>query len=193
MYGLLNQALKDMILTQHGEDVWSRVAAKANVSDDVHFDGMQAYDDSVVSGLVGALADETQTALDDVLYRFGVHWVGFTSQHGYAQLFDIAGPSLRDFLLHLDMLHVKVARSYPALVPPSFRFSMIGTDTLRMHYISKRQGLCPMVPGLLQGLSQRFSTPVKVTEDQCSRKGAAHCEFVIEFSNGSALHESSSG
>lgn len=183
MYGLLNEGLKDLILTQHGQDVWDRVAAKANVSDAVHFNAMHAYDDQVIYGLVSALADETQTSLDDVLYRFGVHWVGFTSQQGYAQLFDIAGPSLREFLLHLDMLHVKVARSYPALVPPSFRFSAIEEGKLRMHYISKRQGLCPMVRGLLQGLSTRFCTPLNVSEDRCSREGEPHCEFVIEFLN----------
>lgn len=182
MYGLLNAGLKDMILTQHGEDVWSKVAAKANVTDDVHFFKMQQYDDSVIYGLVGALAEETATPLDTVLYRFGIHWVGYTSSQGYSQMFDIAGPSLREFLLHLDMLHLRVARSYPDLVPPSFRFSVVGDNTLRMHYISKRQGLCPMVPGLLQGLSTRFKAPLKVVEDVCARQGAPHCEFVINFS-----------
>lgn len=186
MYGLLNEALKDMIVTQNGEEVWSKVAAKANVTDDVHFYKMQGYDDSVIYGMVGALSEETGVASDQVLDQFGEHWVKYTSSQGYAQLFDIAGPSLREFLLSLDMLHSRVARSFPDLVPPSFRFSAENQHTLRMHYISTRQGLCPMIPGLLRGLSLRFNTPIEVTEDLCARKGAAHCEFLVNFEPGTS-------
>jgi hypothetical protein len=96
-------------------------------------------------------------------------------------MFEIAGDSLRDFLLSLDAMHARVGRSFPKLVPPRFQFDHVDHKTLRMHYISTRPNLCPMVFGLLRGLSLRFKTPISVQEDVCARRGAAHCEFMVVF------------
>jgi len=78
-------------------------------------------------------------------------------------------------------LHARVGRSFPRLRPPSFRFDQIDEHDLRMHYVSERQGLCPMIFGLLRGLSRRFKTEVNVLEEVCARHGAAHCQFLITF------------
>jgi Haem-NO-binding len=140
---------------------------------------MDPYPDELTYRLVGETAATMAMSLDTVLDGFGEHWVEYTAAQGYGPMFDIAGDSLRDFLLSLDELHVRVGRSFPKLVPPSFRFETLNPHTLRMHYLSQRKGLCPMIPGLLRGLSSRFKTPIQVMEDACARRGADHCEFVV--------------
>jgi predicted hydrocarbon binding protein len=178
MYGLLNAALKEFVTMSHGGDAWDSVAQRAGVSG-IQFNKMDPYPDALTYTLVGEIASATSQTVDAVLDQFGEHWVAYTAAQGYGPLFDIAGDSLRDFLLSLNELHLRVGRSFPKLVPPSFRFDTVNPHTLRMHYISQREGLCPMVPGLLRGLSNRFKTPIQVMEDTCARRGADHCEFVV--------------
>ena len=178
MYGLLNAALKEFVATKYGGDAWDSVVQRAAVGV-THFNKMDPYPDEMTYKLVGETAAVTGQSVDAVLDAFGEHWVAYTAAQGYGPMFDIAGDSLRDFLLSLNELHVRVGRSFPKLVPPSFRFDSISPHSLRMHYLSQRKGLCPMVPGLLRGLSNRFKTPIQVLEDVCARRGADHCEFVV--------------
>lgn len=178
MYGLLNAALKEFVASKHGNETWAAVAKRAAVSDS-HFSKMDPYPDDVTYALVGATVEITGQSIEQVLEDFGEFWVQYTNDQGYAPLFDIAGDSLREFLLSLDALHARVGRSFPKLVPPSFRFDPIDSRTLRMHYLSQRKHLCPMIPGLLRGLSLRFKTPIQVVEEACARRGADHCEFIV--------------
>ena len=180
MYGLLNAALREFVVSKHGSATWDTIAQAAAVSVS-HFNKMEPYPDELLYRLVGATASATGQPSDSVLEGFGEYWVAYTAEQGYGPMFDIAGDSLRDFLLSLDELHVRIGRSFPKLVPPSFRFDPLDPNTLRMHYLSSRKGLCPMIPGLLRGLSVRFKTPIQVREDQCARRGADHCEFVVAF------------
>ena len=178
MYGLLNAALKEFVVAKHGESTWSAVTQRAGVGS-VQFNKMDPYPDELTYRLVGESVATTGVAADAFLDGFGEYWVEYTATQGYGPLFDIAGDSLRDFLLSLDDLHARVGRSFPKLVPPSFRFDTSNPHALRMHYLSQRKGLCPMIPGLLRGLSSLFKTPIQVLEDACARRGADHCEFMV--------------
>jgi hypothetical protein len=178
MYGLINAALKQFILESHGADVWERVAAAA-APGIAQFDKMSPYPDELTTRILTSASELTAVDADVLLDDFGEFWVSYTSEQGYGPMFDVAGDSLRDFLLSLDTLHARVGRSFPKLRPPSFRFDTVDPSTMRMHYLSARSGLCPMVFGLLRGLSRRFATELTVKEDVCARRGAAHCEFIV--------------
>ncbi|HKU40748.1 MAG TPA: heme NO-binding domain-containing protein [Polyangiales bacterium] len=181
MYGLLNAALKEFVATRYGADTWLAVAERAGVSDS-QFSKMDPYPDELTAGLISATVAITRDSPEQVLEGFGEYWVMYTANQGYRALFEIAGDSLRDFLLSLDALHERVGRSFPKLVPPTFRFDNLDARTLRMHYLSTRKNLCPMIPGLLKGLSLHFNTPIQVVEDACARRGADHCEFIVTVS-----------
>jgi len=77
-----------------------------------------------------------------------------------------------------------VGQSFPKLRPPSFRFDVIDDDLIRMHYHTAREGLCPMVIGLLNGLAKRFESELKIEHDRCKRSGAEHCEFLLTLGGG---------
>ena len=181
MYGLVNAALKELVISQYSHDVWDKIARAASLTE-TQFDKMHAYDDALTYQLVGVTCREVGVHPDDFLKALGKFWVPFTERQGYGPLFDIAGPSLHDFLLSLDDLHVRVGKSFRNLRPPSFRFDAVDAHTLRMHYVTQRSNLCPFVVGLLSGLSLRFDTPIQVDEAQCARRGADHCEFVLVLS-----------
>jgi hypothetical protein len=180
MYGLLNGALKEFVVGKYGPEIWQAIGETAAVGI-THFNKMDAYPDELTYSIVDAASAATGQSTDEFMNLFGEFWVFYTAQQGYGPLFEIAGDSLRDFLASLDALHVRVGRSFPKLRPPSFRFEDIDANTLRMHYHSSRRGLCPLVPGLLRGLSLRFKTQITVQEDACARRGADHCEFAVGF------------
>lgn len=120
-----------------------------------------AYPDATTVALVVATADELGTTPEEILERFGEHWVLVTAKD-YGALLDATGRNLGEFLVNLPNLHTRVAMSYPHLDPPRFRCTEVTPTSLCLHYGSSRKGLAPFVRGLLRGLGKRFSTPVDV-------------------------------
>jgi predicted hydrocarbon binding protein len=140
---------------------------------------MDSYPDELTYKLVGAASEVLGISADDALTAFGEFWVLYTGNAGYGDIMEMAGGNLRDFLFNLDNLHTRVGQSFTKLRPPSFRFDVIDDDVLRMHYLTERAGLCPMVIGLLNGLAKRFKSELAIEHDRCKRNGAEHCEFLL--------------
>lgn len=180
MYGLVNAAFRELIVSLFGHERWERVRL-ASVPDVDTFSPMEQYPDEITYVMVAHACKQTGIAQDELLIKFGELWVVYTDRQGYGALFDIAGPSLPDFLLSLNDLHERVGRNFPKLRPPTFRFDHLDANTMRMHYLTKRAGLCPFVQGLLQGLSLRFRTAIEIDHTICQRLGADHCEFVLKL------------
>lgn len=182
MYGLVNAAVHDLVVSRFGEQTWEQIKARAGISVDT-FSRMEQYADEVTYKMVAAASEVLGISSDDVMKAFGEHWVLYTGREGYGEMFDIAGSSLKDFLFNLDALHTRVGQNFTHLQPPSFRFDTINERTVRMHYLSDRKGLCPFVIGLLNGLAARFQTHVEVEHAVCARDGADHCELLLTFAS----------
>jgi hypothetical protein len=69
---------------------------------------------------------------------------------------ELAGESLTDFLNNLNMLHERINNIMPELVAPQFTTRNESSNTIELEYRSHREGLSPMVIGLLKGLCKRF-------------------------------------
>lgn len=174
MYGLVNKAVVDLVVSKFGQDTWNAIKKKAEVDIDV-FVSMDGYPDDVTYRLVGAASDVLKIPPEQVLEAFGEHWVLYTAKEGYGPMLDASGGTLRQFLENLDALHARVALTMPELRPPRFRLVPVDDGTMLLEYHSTRQGLAPMVIGLLRGLSIRFNTPVDVTH----ARRDSHDEFTI--------------
>jgi hypothetical protein len=180
MYGLVNKAVVDLVVSKFGQDTWNAIKQKAEVDIDV-FVSMDGYPDDVTYRLVGAASEILKIPPEKVLEAFGEYWVLYTAKEGYGPMLDASGKTLREFLENLDALHARVALSMPALKPPRFRLVPVDDATMLLEYHSMRQGLAPMVIGLLNGLSIRFNTPIEVSHT--SRE--AHEEFTIRTARSS--------
>lgn len=180
MYGLVNKAVVDLVVGRFGQETWDTIKKKADVDIDV-FVSMDGYPDDVTYRLVGAASEVLKIPPEAVLEAFGEHWVLYTAKEGYGPMLDASGQTLREFLLNLDALHARVALTMPELRPPRFRLVPVDETTMLLEYHSTRQGLAPMVSGLLKGLSIRFNTPMEVSH--ASRDG--HEEFTIRTSQAS--------
>lgn len=180
MYGLVNQAIRDMILVNHGEEAWTRVRQRAEVEVE-QFEGMEPYPDDLTHRLVRAASEELGQDAHTLLRAFGEFWVKYTATEGYGPLMEMAGASLPEFLHNLDDLHARVGVNFPQLQPPSFDAEDQGEGAMHLHYHSRREGLAPMVIGLVEGLGDRFQTPVQVQQLACRSQGADHDVFAVRY------------
>lgn len=161
MYGLVNRAIEQLVVSTRGEAAWQRVCARAGVGAD-GFVAMCPYDDHVTYALVGAVSAELDQPPERVLEAFGEYWILYTADEGYGELMASAGRDMAGFLANLDDMHGRVEAVFPQMKLPRFRVEALGGGVLRVHYGSDREGLAPMVTGLLRGLGRRFDEPVTV-------------------------------
>lgn len=180
MYGMVNKAIEDMVISGHGEETWERIKEKAGVDVDV-FISSEGYSDDLTYALVGAASEVLGRPADEILSAFGVHWIMKTAQGGYGDLMAAGGRTLREFLINLPQFHSRVSMIFPHLKPPHFDCTEVAERSLRLHYRSHRDGLAPFVTGLLHGLSQQFGTPVLIEHAAVRAEGADHDEFVVRW------------
>lgn len=182
MYGLLNRAIKEMTIESHGPALWRRICELADVVDD-DFASMQQYPDSLTYRLVGAFCAETGLATEEVLERFGEFWIRHTGARGYEELLDVSGRTLPQLLGNLDNLHARLALSFPDLVPPMFSVSDETDSSLSLHYHSHRDGLGPVVLGVLKGLGDRFALDLELRRNVLppALDGRVHEVFEVKW------------
>jgi predicted hydrocarbon binding protein len=171
MYGLIHIAIRDFVILHHGDEAWQKIFDRTNADESI-FNNMQAYDDSVTFGLVGATSEELNIEVSGLLEDLGVHWVLKTAVEGYGAIMDFGGANLPTFLRNLDALHEQVAMTFVDLDQPSFRLIDETESKLVLEYRSVRDGLSPFVVGLLKGLGQRFNEELSVKQISMKSEGA---------------------
>lgn len=192
MYGLVNRAIQQMVTSHYGDDIWKRIKEKAELEDLDFFSTFQAYPDDVTHRLVAAASEELGLSGDQIMQAFGEYWITYTASEGYEQLLESTGETLPEFLDHLDNLHARAGLSFPQLQPPSFRCEHAADQSMDLEYHSKRQGLAPMVIGLLHGLGKRFRTSVMVEQTASRDRGDASDLFHVRYSALTIASETSS-
>jgi Haem-NO-binding len=180
MYGLVNKAIADMVVTRFGTETWDEIRQKAHVEVD-SFLSMEGYPDDVTHRLVKAASVVLNLTAAQIMEAFGEFWVDYTAQEGYGEMLDMSGDNLPEFLQNLDNMHARVGVSFPKLKPPSFECNETDENTLSLEYRSEREGLTPMVVGLVKGLGTRFDTEVDVTQTKSREEGADCDEFSIKY------------
>ncbi|MBW4671910.1 MAG: heme NO-binding domain-containing protein [Cyanomargarita calcarea GSE-NOS-MK-12-04C] len=180
MYGLVNKAIQDMVCSRFGENIWKEIKQKAEVEADI-FISMEGYPDDTTHKLVKAASVVLGLSSSEIMQAFGEFWVQYTAQEGYGEMMDMSGDTLPEFLENLDNLHARVGISFPKLKPPSFECTEMEEDSLSLHYRSTREGLTPMIIGLVKGLGTRFDTEVEITQTQSRDDGAEHDEFFVNY------------
>jgi hypothetical protein len=178
MYGLVNQAVKDLVLTRYGAEVWAQIATRAGVQIDP-FLAMHPYPEDVTDRLITAAAEILELSTDQVLQVFGGFWLEYSAEHGYLDLLDLMGEDLPGFLRAVDGMHDRLRLSYPDLNPPTIWCTDITPTSLTVHYLSDRPGLTPFLTGLLGAAARRFGQEADVRLVRSRQDGHDHDEFLV--------------
>ena len=180
MYGLVNKAIEELVVTEFGEDKWQLIKQKAGVDVEV-FTSNESYSDDMTYQLVGVASEVLGMTVRDVLIAFGEHWVLKTESHGYGAMMRSGGTSLKEFLIHLPNLHTRVQMIYPNLEPPRFECHDITETFMSLHSFTHRPGLTNFVVGLFQGLRKLYQTPATAKAVALKTAGADHDIFAVSW------------
>ena len=161
MYGIINKAIKDLVVTNFGDEAWSEILEKLHNPND-EFTNLETYDDSLTYDLVGAASEVLNVRPDEVLYLFGKHWIIYTKKNGYGALMDMFGHSFIESLKNLNQLHMRMGYSMPNMKAPSFKVIENDDSSIDLEYHSSRQGLSSMVIGLLDGMAAKFDEAIEI-------------------------------
>ncbi len=176
MYGLVNQGIRKMVIQNFGEATWNAICERAGV-DDV-FVAMEPYPDEVTLSLVGAASEVLSLPPDKVLHAFGKWWIG-NAANEYSGIFQLTGESFPEFIENLDSIHTRVLSMMPRLTPPLFRLSDQTDNSVVVHYYSQRQGLYPMVAGMIEGIGEWFAAPVVIENIHHEGGDPEHTIFTV--------------
>ena len=141
---------------------------------------MCPYDDRLTFALVSAVSTVMGLTEEAVLERFGEHWITVTAARDYGALLAFCGRTLPAFLQQLEMIHGRMKLAFPALEPPTISCVHLSPGLIRVDYSSHRQGLAPMVVGLIRGLAKTFETPVQI-EQIATRDIDGSDRFLVSF------------
>jgi hypothetical protein len=178
MLGMVNKAVEDLARSVGGDAAWDAIRVRAGI-DVVAFVSSTVYDDAVTYRLVEAACEVFSMSAADVLEAFGRHWILYTGREGYGPLLAAAGSTLPEFLRNLDAMHARVALSIPELNLPTFDVVDLDDGRTEVVYRSSREGLGPMVVGLLKGLGVLLEQQVEVTQTASRAAGADHDRFLV--------------
>lgn len=180
MYGMINQAVRELVVGNHGEPTWRKICAEAGLAD-TEFNSMRQYADSVTYDLVGAASKVLNTPPAALLEQFGEFWTDFARNTDFARLMKFGGNTLVEFVQNLDHMHAKIKSSLPQLVPPSFRCTDVTNAGFRLHYYSTRPGLVPLVIGMMKGMARLYEQRIEIEIDKTREQGHDHDVLVVRY------------
>lgn len=180
MYGLVNKAIQDLVIKGYGEEAWKEICKMSGFEDE-DFVGMEPYPDALTYQLVGNVSKLTGMDASKILEVFGEHWILYTADEGYGDLMDLSGSNFVDFLSNLDMLHERISNIMPDLAPPQFSTRNRTNNSIELEYRSHREGLIPMLYGLIKGLGKRFDMEVSVEQIHFKNQGEECDVFLITW------------
>jgi hypothetical protein len=180
MFGLVNRAIEQLVLSLRGEEGWVRVCEAAGWEDQV-FIAMQTYDDAVTYRLVGAVSQELGLPANEVLRAFGEYWILYTADEGYGDLLATCGNDLVSFLKGMNHMHARIEVTMTDIRPPHFDVVDRSPTEYELVYKSTREGLSPMVEGLLMGLARRFGQRIELTHTAQRDAASPEDRFLIRI------------
>ncbi len=180
MYGIVNKAIEDLVVSNFGKEKWEVVKKRSGVEIDF-FISNEPYDDEVTFKLAVAASEELDVPLAQVLQLFGEWWILKTSKEKYGGLMEAGGQSLKEFLVNLPVFHSRIMLIYPKLTPPEFKTSHLEERSIHVHYFSKRTGLQEFVRGLLAGLGKMYNTETNIELLQSRAQGHDHEVFKVSW------------
>lgn len=177
MYGLVNQAMKDLVCSKFGPKKWEEICVASQHSKD-DFDLMHSYSDKMTYDMVGAATQVLGMSAYDILRAFGDYWITFTAEQGYGEIMNLFGKDFRTCLKNLNGMHGHMGAMMPHLQPPRFQVISETEQEILLHYFSTRDGLAPMVVGLLEGLARKYGNSIQI-EQKGRSETAQYDEFKI--------------
>ena len=74
MYGIVNKAIEELVISNFGKDKWEIILEKSGIEHSF-FISNETYDDDITYQLAQTISQEMNMTIDDVMIAFGEWWV----------------------------------------------------------------------------------------------------------------------
>jgi hypothetical protein len=179
MYGIVNQAIQDLVIENYGQDNWNQILKRSGVRE-TQFMSNESYEDGITFELVAASSEILSMSQEDILEAFGKYWILNTGQKRYGDLMKAGGKDFIDFMMNLPNFHSRIMLIYPNLCPPEFIVEHVNEKKIILHYYSARDGLTYFMFGLIKGIAEMFQQNISVELVASEKKAVWHDTFLIE-------------
>lgn len=143
MYGWINACLKDLVITEYGEQTWNQILEEAGCSeDDAQFFHTEHYPDQTSYDFVGAASKVLSAPADVLLERFGRYFVHYLAKNGYEKVMSCQGVNFRGWIRNVHEIHWLVRSKFPMGSLPDIWMENYPPDetSVILHYRSSRPG-----------------------------------------------------
>lgn len=185
MKGILFNLLEELVIDEHGFDVWDQMIEATGVSG--AYTAVGSYDDDDLTSLVSSLGDLCSAGDHGVDDPTVMRWFGSSAMAPLAEKYPaFFAPHERtvDFILTLnEVIHAEVLKLHPDAVVPTFQFTGVDrgeTDSVTLHYTSQRR-MCALVEGFAAGAARHFDESTDVRHVECMLDGADECRLECRF------------
>jgi predicted hydrocarbon binding protein len=177
--GVIINYFEDFITDYYGPEKWEEIFNLCPVKSQQIYIGPQTYPDNLLVGILQVVSRQLKTPLEVLLKNFG-NFLLHKFSEDYNNFFTPYSHP-KQFLLSVDsIIHIEVMKMLSEATPPKFTYDDTELNKLTMRYHSKRK-LCQLVEGIIEGVSEKFKTPIKYFQSSCMSKGDENCCFELTF------------
>ncbi|CAD6196741.1 unnamed protein product [Caenorhabditis auriculariae] len=182
--GWTHICLSNLIIRKYGQEILEQILTKAGYPEGVTFDVQTYYDDTETMRIFRTAAGVLGLSVDDMWEMYGDFLVTYSCETGWQKMLFCMANNLQEFLDNLNSMHYFIDQIAfkSEMKGPTFQCEAFGENGLKLHYFSFRQGLFPIVKGLVRKAARTlFEMDVKVVmlERNQERRKSGMVEHVI--------------
>jgi hypothetical protein len=179
MKGIIFNLFEEFVVETFGAEAWEDILEASPHDARAVRVGPATYPDAHLFMIAEAACKKANLSLEVALRAFG-KFLFFGLGRKYPSIVK-QFPDAQSLLKGIDsVIHVEVNKLLPGSVTPTILCTDDGQGGLTLTYDSARR-LCPLLEGLLDGLSEHSHQRIERTHDICQHKGAPRCELKLTF------------
>lgn len=177
MKGIIFNLAEEVIIREHGDDVWDAVLEDARLSGS--FTSLGSYPDADLVAVVASAARLLGMEPRAVLRHVAEGAIPLLAAR-YPHFFTPHRDALSFVLTLNDIIHPEVRKLYPGADVPSFSYEVHSDDAVTLRYESERR-LCMLAEGFIAGAATHYGQQVAIGHDLCLLEGDGACLLRCEF------------
>ncbi|ETN68594.1 heme NO binding associated [Necator americanus] len=184
MIGWTHVCISTLIIRRYGIEIWQQILKKAGFTECTEFEVQCYYDDSETMRIFRTAAGILGLSVDDMWEVYGEFLITYACETGWEKMLACMANNLQEFLDNLNSMHYFIDQIAfkSEMRGPTFQCESVGEGSLRLHYFSHRQGLFPIVKGLVRRTARLLfdmDVKVNVVERTQERRKSGMVEHVV--------------
>ncbi|KAI1724170.1 adenylate and guanylate cyclase catalytic domain-containing protein [Ditylenchus destructor] len=188
MYGWIHESCRQLVSRKYGRDTWLKILEISGFEEGDENEINRFYPDEETFRLIEAISSTIGMSIEEVWEAYGGFLIQYTMETGWDEMLRAMSPDLEGFLGGLDSLHYFIDHVVYRTKQKgaAFRCESGPEGSILLHYYSRRNGLYPIVKGVIREVARRIydtEVTIKIQERKQERQAGLvpleHVVFVV--------------